>query len=123
VPAYVLLADDEPFVRAVVAGCLQRIGLRPLCAASGEEAVELCRRHRGEVAVALLDLNMPGLGGAAALAALRRLSPGLPVLLVTGAAELLGAEEAARLGASGVLAKPFRLADLAAAVRAWLPAP
>ena len=47
------------------------------------------------------------------MAALRDLAPSLPVLLVTGAADRLGADDILRAGASGVLATPFGLTDLA----------
>src|SRR5262245_59574818 len=98
-PPCVLVADDEPFIRDIPARALRRMGLEALTASSGEEAVELYRLHSEEVALALLDLNMPGEGGAVALARLRQLSPSLPVLHITGAAEQLGAEEVAQLGA------------------------
>src|SRR5262245_45625168 len=65
-PACVLVADDEPAVLSLTARCLEHLGLRALCTASGEEAVELFVQHQGEVALVLLDLNMPGRGGCGA---------------------------------------------------------
>jgi CheY-like chemotaxis protein len=115
-PPCVLVADDESFIRDILARALRQMGLEALTASSGEEAVELYLLHREEVALVLLDLHMPGEGGAAALAAMRQLSPALPVLLITGAAE-----EVARLGAGGVLAKPLPLDELVRAVGLLLP--
>jgi CheY-like chemotaxis protein len=118
----VLVADDEPDIRTMLALCLERLGLRALPAASGEEAVQLYFRHRAEVGLVLLDVHMPGLGGLGALAVLRDLAPELPVVLVTGSADHPGGQDVRRSGASRVLAKPFRLSDLGVAVRAYLPA-
>jgi len=122
-PACVLVADDDPAVRSMTALCLEGLGLRALCAGSGEEAVELCLCTPGEVSLVLLDLNMPGRGGRAALEALRGVAPGLPVLLVSGDADRLTADDVLGAGACGVLAKPFGLAELRAALSVWLPRP
>jgi len=122
-PPCVLVADDEPFVRDVLARAVRRMGLEALEAGSGEEALELCALHAGRVALALLDVRMPGMGGLAALAELRRASPGLPVLLVCGDPGGPGEAEALRLGARGLLGKPLRLAELEGAVRACLTGP
>jgi CheY-like chemotaxis protein len=83
-------------------------------ASGGEEALALYREHRGEVALALLDVVMPGLGGPATLLALRGLTPSLPCCFMT---EQAGGDTPAgllALGARRVFPKPFRLDDLAA---------
>jgi CheY-like chemotaxis protein len=117
----VLVADDEPLVRDMLARAVRSMGLEALTAGSGEEALALYRQQAGRVALILMDLNMPGMGGAAALAELSRADPPARVLLTTGAADLLGADDLARLGAAGALAKPVRLPELERAVRALLP--
>jgi len=119
-PRCVLIVDDEPLVRDMLARALLGMGLQALTAGSAGEALEAVRLSAGRVALVLLDLNMPGLGGLAVLDALRGLDPPVPVLLVSGAADLLGADELARLGAAGALAKPFDLARLREAVAALL---
>jgi CheY-like chemotaxis protein len=116
-----LVVDDQPFVRDVLARAVRGMGLEALPAASGEEALELCRLHGGRVGLALLDLRMPGMGGLAALAELRRDRPELAVLLVCGDPGDLSDPEALRLGARGLLRKPLRLGELQRAVRSCLP--
>jgi len=96
------------------------MGLQALTAGSAGEALEAIRLSAGRVAPALLDLNMPGLGGLAALDALRALDPPAPALLVTGSADLLGADDLGRIGAAGVLARPFDVGRLREAVAALL---
>jgi CheY-like chemotaxis protein len=120
-PPCVLVVDDEPLVRDVLARAVRAMGLQALTAGSAVEALEACRLNAGRLALVLLDLNLPGLGGHAVLDGLPGIAPAVPVLLVTGAADLLGAEDLARLGVTGVLAKPVRLPDLEQAVRALLP--
>ena len=122
-PPCVLVVEDEPRARDVLAHDLRAMGLQALTAASAAGAVEACRLGAGRLALALVDLNAPALAGLAALDALRGLAPPVPVLLVAGAAELRCAGEGPLAGAAGVLAKPVRLRELRQAVRALLPGP
>src|SRR4051794_16550630 len=59
--AGVLIADDDPVVRRLLEVTLSRLGFRVYLASDGAEAVEVYRRHRAAVGVALLDAQMPGL--------------------------------------------------------------
>jgi len=67
----------------------------------------------------VLDVSMPGVDGWETLVMLRRVRPDLPVIVSTGYAT---AEEATARGANHLLAKPYRPADLVAAVEAVLGA-
>lgn len=71
----ILIADDEPMVRAGVRAVLSTDPAISVVAEAGggREAVELALRHRPDVAV--LDIRMPGLGGIEALAEIRRTTP------------------------------------------------
>jgi two-component system, cell cycle sensor histidine kinase and response regulator CckA len=80
----VLLVDDEPMVRKVGEGALMRLGFAVLLAKDGVEAVETFRQHRDEVCCVLCDLTMPRMNGWETLNALRKLAPGLPVILASG---------------------------------------
>jgi CheY-like chemotaxis protein len=108
----VLIADDEPPIRLVLATMLRRLGLEVLEAEDGFEAVQLFEAHRDRVRVVMLDLVMPRLDGAHALRELRHLDPDLPVVLVSGydlseVTEALGDHEP-----SGFLQKPFDMGEL-----------
>lgn len=109
--ATALVIDDEPAVRAMIGRLLTRMGYGVLEAPGGQEGLELLV-VRPDIAVVLLDLTMPGLGGAETLQRLRALRPALPVVIMSG----YSAEEVReRLGAArrvGVLEKPFVLATL-----------
>ena len=80
----VLVVEDEPPLRATVTRALQRYGYTVFAAADGVEAVELFEQHREEIHCVLCDLTMPRMDGWETLTALRKLTPGLPVILSSG---------------------------------------
>ena len=108
----VLVVDDEPAIRESVAEYLRHLNYQVLTASSGEEALETYRNNRAQVDAVILDLSMPGMGGKACLLGLLETDPQAKVLVASGYAGAEVAEELGGLGASGFIAKPFRLADL-----------
>ena len=66
---------------------LRQLGYAVIPAGDGLEAVELFRRHQGEIVCVLCDVNMPRLDGWQTLEALRQLAPGIPVVLASGYSE------------------------------------
>lgn len=101
----VLLVDDEENLRFALSSWLSGQGLSVLTAASGEEALEIVRRDPA-VAVAVLDVNMPGLNGIETLTALKVLRPEMESIIVTGYPTVEYALEGLRLGAIEYLSKP-----------------
>jgi len=84
---HLLVADDQRFVRDVVARVLTRAGYQVATVADGRAAVEHVCAH--PVDLVILDAVMPGLGGREAYTKIREARPGLPVLFASG----YGAEE------------------------------
>jgi two-component system cell cycle sensor histidine kinase/response regulator CckA len=80
----ILVAEDHDGLRELARQTLERFGYRVLVAADGAAAVELFRRHREQVALALLDIVLPKLSGPDAYAQMTAEKPGLPLLLMTG---------------------------------------
>jgi CheY-like chemotaxis protein len=110
----ILVAEDQDAVRAVVVHVLENAGYRVIAARNGVEAVRLFKnRRRGGIALVLLDLVMPGLGGRDAYAEIARMSRDQPVLFTSGYSE-----HRASIDAAMVLAKPFRPGQLLRSVRA-----
>jgi len=101
----VLLVDDEENLRFALSNWLTGQGLSVLTAASGEEALAIVRRDPA-VAVAVLDINMPGLNGIETLTALKALRPEMESIIVTGYPTVEYALEGLRLGAVEYLSKP-----------------
>ena len=79
----VLLVEDEERVRNMAADMLTLLGFKVLEAEGGSEAVELFRRHKDEIRCVLCNLTMPRMDGWETLAALRKITPGIPVILAS----------------------------------------
>jgi len=112
----VLLVDDEESVRVVTASMLRHLGFEVLEAPGGVEALGAFRQHHGEIRCVVCDLTMPRMNGWETLAALRELSPGLPVILASGYGEDQVMAEARRERPQAFLAKPFHIEGLAEAI-------
>ena len=112
----VLLVEDEPMVRKVVQAALESLGFAVLLAKDGVEAVEVFRQHQDEVRCVLCDLTMPRMNGWETLAALRKLAPGLPVILASGydTAHVMAGDHPELPQA--FLSKPYRLQGLRDAI-------
>jgi PAS domain S-box-containing protein len=80
----VLLVDDDQRLRKLGETMLKHLGFDVLLAADGVEAMEVFEQHKDEIRCVLCDLTMPGMNGWETLTALRKLAPGLPVILASG---------------------------------------
>ena len=109
----VLLVDDEALARTSTAMMLGDLGYQVIEAASGAEALEIIETGR-RFALLITDQLMPGLSGTELIRALRLRRPGAPALIVTGYAQTLPSD-------LPHLSKPFRHADLAAAIASLAP--
>lgn len=115
--ATILVVDDDAGVRRLLGEQAALLGAHSELAADGPSALEALRRGRPDLL--LVDYAMPGMTGAELVREARRLWPGLPVVFATGYADSQAIEEAAG-GSARILRKPFRLSDLAEALRAAL---
>jgi CheY-like chemotaxis protein len=104
---YVLIADDDPDIRQLVAVTLDSATYAILQAEDGDQAWELIARHRPTVAV--LDVGMPGRGGLELARAIRNdpALSGMKVILLTAFTGEQSVEAGMRAGADYYLAKPF----------------
>jgi two-component system KDP operon response regulator KdpE len=115
-PNRVLLIDDEPSIRRALAPTLRELGFQVSEAASGEEALQLLRTEVYDAA--LLDVNMPGIGGLETLRRIRQLAMRLPVLMLTVRGDEEDKVSALDLGADDYVTKPFSTPELVARIRA-----
>jgi CheY-like chemotaxis protein/CBS domain-containing protein len=99
----VLMVDDEEKFRSTTKKILQRKGFDTVLAASGEEAIGKLDEHPD---VVILDIKMPGMDGHQALEEIKKRSPDIPVIMLTGHGALPSAKEALDKGAFDYLAKP-----------------
>jgi PAS domain S-box-containing protein len=109
----VLVVDDDELIQISMEGLLELLGHVATIAPSGEEAlVKLEAGFRPDVII--LDMNMPGLGGAATLPLIRRLLPDTPILLATGRADQTAQDLVESHPFVTLLSKPFGLKELQA---------
>ncbi|WP_439817038.1 ATP-binding protein [Zavarzinia sp. CC-PAN008] len=113
----VLVVDDDPLVRVQAAAMLEDLGHAVLLADGAEEALNLAQGNT--VDLVLSDVAMPRLTGVQMAQVLRVLRPGLPIVLMTGYAEV---DPADGPRSTARLAKPFTLAELKAALAAGVAA-
>jgi len=109
----ILVVDDAPFMRGLLARALPVFGFKVLLAGSGEEAVDLFRERRGDISLVLLDVCMPRMDGPATLLALRELDPEVRCCFMTAAPGRHTTERLLGFGALHVFPKPFAMAEMA----------
>jgi CheY-like chemotaxis protein len=109
----ILLAEDEPAVRLLLAESLERAGYVVHQARNGEEAAAVFEAHPDSIDLLLTDLRMPLMGGDDLVRQLRAAAPGLKVICVSG---YPGARTDPAI-TRHFLAKPFSRAELLDKVR------
>jgi CheY-like chemotaxis protein len=109
IPGRLLLVDDDDDIRTIATISLERVGgWTVVAASSGARALELASEQEAFDAV-LLDVMMPDMDGPATLENLRNgpLGPDVPIVFLTAKLQPADQDRLNRLGAAGVLAKPF----------------
>jgi len=116
----ILIVDDDPTVRRLLATLLERAGYETVEAASGEEGLELARQHSPRLV--LLDINLPGTSGYAVCNELRQtLGQQFPIIFLSGErTESFDRVAGLLIGADDYLTKPFDSDELIARVSRML---
>ena len=116
----VLLVEDEDAVRSFAARALGTRGYRVLEASTGAEALEAFEEHHGDVDLVVSDVVMPEMDGPTLMKELRKQSPALKIIFISGYAEDAFRRNLDEKEDFMFLQKPFDLKELAAAVKAAL---
>jgi DNA-binding NtrC family response regulator len=106
----ILLVDDEERFRTNLQKMLGAQGLAATATGSGAEALAELKLHPYDVIV--LDIRMPGMDGLATLAEIKKINPGVEVIILSGHASLDAAVEIIQLGGYDYLMKPCPLEEL-----------
>ena len=112
----ILVVDDQDMVRNVAKSMLEKFGFEVLTAGDGVEALEIFRHKHADVRLVLTDLSMPRMNGWETLAALREIRPDIQVILASGYDEAKVMEGSHAERPEAFLSKPYRMADLKAAL-------
>jgi two-component system, cell cycle sensor histidine kinase and response regulator CckA len=116
----ILVVDDEASLVDITRGILEIYGYRVLTANNGMKAVELFRAHADEIALSLIDVQMPLIDGLSVARTLRDMRPSANIISASGLSSSEHRAKAAALGVKTFLAKPFSTRDLLEAIRAVL---
>lgn len=106
----ILITDDDGGCRDTIKMALEREGYLVESAVGVDEA--LCAIHRRSFDLIVCDFRMPGKTGLDLLVELHEHGPQIPVLMVSAYADATTEATLTRLGAAGLLKKPFRRQDL-----------
>jgi len=120
--ARILIAEDEEALRGYVARALSEAGHDVAVAADGAEALDLLGRADRAFDLLLADIKMPVMDGIALALAAVRDYPGLVIMLMTGYADQRERAHGLEALIHDVIAKPFTIAELRAAVASALAA-
>jgi PAS domain S-box-containing protein len=113
----VLLVDDDESVRAVGRKMLERVGFAVITAADGAEAIARFRERGDDIICAIVDLTMPHVDGAETFRELRRMRPGVRVILSSGYNEQDVTQRFVGKGLAGFIQKPYQLSTLVAVLK------
>jgi len=104
----VLLVDDDLRVRSVAASFVEKLDFDVLTADDGLDGVAMFKKHHDKLAVVLLDMTMPVMGGAEAMVAMRAIDRTVPIVLVSGYSEVEAGKLITDDRPDGFLQKPFK---------------
>ncbi len=113
----ILLADDEETVLAVGRRMLQKAGFEVEVARDGREALDIFRREPDCFDLVVLDLTMPQLSGEEVFREMRRIRPGVSVVVSSGYNEQEVRDRFAGKGLRGFIQKPYRTSELVGVIR------
>lgn len=113
----ILFAEDDEMVRSALSRGLRAGGYRVIEAGHGEEAVQLFKEHSDELAIAVLDVVMPRLGGADVRKEIVKIRPDLPILFSSGYSENAIHDRFVLNEGVNLLRKPYSLGELLTEIR------
>jgi two-component system, chemotaxis family, chemotaxis protein CheY len=118
----ILVVDDEDQIRRLICETLERAGYHVREARDGKEALSLYRLAPADLVI--MDILMPDQDGLETTVALRRESPDVKIIVITGGSDMIGIlnylDVAKMLGAHSTLQKPFEMKTLLETIQAEL---
>jgi DNA-binding NtrC family response regulator len=112
--ATILVADDDAVIRHVTENVLRRHGYEVITAPDGDTALRMFKEAQGTIELVVSDMSMPGLRGPELIAAVRKLSPGVAALLMSGTSPVATSADLQ------MLLKPFSMEGFLAKVEELL---
>ncbi len=116
----ILLVDDESVLLDIGSKILKRSGYEVVLAKNGEEALEVFKQRKSDIAAVVLDVNMPGMGGHKCLTLIKQIDADAKVIIASGYAPESHLRDIMEQGVAAYVAKPYRRHELLAAIRSVL---
>ncbi len=113
----IFVVDDEEDIRNFIRDVLQSNGYKVLLAASGDQAFDIYKMRGQDIALVILDMAMPGMGGEEAFMKMKEVNPAIKVLLSTGYSQDGRVSEILSKGVMGFIQKPYEFNQLMAKLR------
>ena len=113
----ILIIDDEKIIIDVGKELMENLGYKVLIAACGKEAIEVYRNHQDKIAMVILDMIMPDMGGKETYDQLKAIDPDIKVLLASGYSFNGQAREILAHGCDSFIQKPFNIKELSHKLR------
>ncbi|HLP48011.1 MAG TPA: sigma-54 dependent transcriptional regulator, partial [Candidatus Kapabacteria bacterium] len=106
----ILVIDDDPSIRNMLAIVLKKTGYDVTCTDSGKTSLEKLKKESFDLIIS--DIKMPDINGIDLLKKIKSITPEIPVIMITAYASANDAVEAMKLGAEDYVTKPFNLDEL-----------
>jgi PAS domain S-box-containing protein len=110
----ILLVDDDDAIRDIGSKLLTQVGYQVLTACNGKEGLDIYKTYSQDIAIVLLDLGMPEMGGKRCLQGLLAFNPDVKVVVVSGYS---ARKEAFAAGAKDFVGKPYSVGNLLKTIR------
>ncbi len=111
-----LIVEDEPFLRNLLAKMLRNKGYATIEAADGDEALKIFEKKKKQIDLVLTDMGMPNMDGYELLKKLRRKKKSIKVVVMTGYMDSEQSEKLAKEQVN-IVSKPFDIAEISATIR------
>ncbi|HEY9833092.1 MAG TPA: PAS domain S-box protein [Stenomitos sp.] len=109
---WILVVDDETFIREISKITLEEYGYQVLTASNGIEAIELYTQQKDTISLVLLDMMMPSMDGPSTILQLKKINPLVKVVASSGLSFNTMLADAAELGVTKFLSKPYTSQEL-----------
>jgi len=118
----ILLVDDDEPLRSVLDEILKESGFKTFQAENGQEAVDIFTANQADIAIIIMDVVMPIMGGVAAAKEIRNINSTIPIVFQTGYGEQTELDAAASIENCDTLRKPLQVHALLAKIEEKLEA-
>jgi len=113
----ILLVDDEEMIIEVNKDILKALGYKTMIARSGKGAIKIYKNNQEKINMVIMDMIIPGMSGKEFYDNLKKIDPGIKVLLSSGYSISGQATEILERGCNGFIQKPFKLTELSVKIR------